>query len=279
MDIEAFRNPHKTTHPRYVTDEEMKQFYRDVFAVEKAAAEAAGWLHVQMILNPTSEHTVKFIAEMSEKGWDAFVGKEDDEDDDEDDEDDDEDDESESTSVILEQWTPKMDLADKHIIFDFFPKSATADDIVASYAYMEDKKWKIVYHRKRYVAPPQPESHKQARVEFLTTGYMCAGCNGILAAAGVDGMCTKCWRECNPGKGDAAMLTAAMDTMTLANKAAERYTYDTLALKAMAKVYTDYDGDMLRISRALTVTFKDGVSFKDADDFAKLFLSGYVVKD
>lgn len=54
---------------------------------------------------------------------------------------------------------------------------------------------------------------------------------------------------------------------------------DPKALDAMKKVYTDNKGDLGKIAAALKVQFKDGTKCKDAEDFAKRFLSGVIVKD
>jgi hypothetical protein len=54
---------------------------------------------------------------------------------------------------------------------------------------------------------------------------------------------------------------------------------DPAALAAMAKLYTDNGGDLAKISAATGITFKDGATCKDADDFAKKMISGMIAAD
>ena len=47
----------------------------------------------------------------------------------------------------------------------------------------------------------------------------------------------------------------------------------------IAKIYTDNGGNLDKISASLGIKFKSGAKVKDAEDFAKQFLSGMILAE
>jgi hypothetical protein len=48
--------------------------------------------------------------------------------------------------------------------------------------------------------------------------------------------------------------------------------------KALGKLFIDHGGDLDKISRATGIKFKDGITVKDSNDFAKGYLDGSLIK-
>ena len=47
----------------------------------------------------------------------------------------------------------------------------------------------------------------------------------------------------------------------------------------IAKIYNDNGGDLSKIAAALKLKFKPGAKVKDAEDFAKQMLSGFLLAE